>query len=78
MGPARLALAGVGIVGVVMFLPETVVHFFPGTVGVPIVILLTGAVLLAVTLVILRVRPSWSHGAGGSSRSDSTAGSHPV
>jgi hypothetical protein len=55
-----------------------VAHFFAGTVGVPVLILLTGAVLLAVTLVILRVRPSWSHGAGGSSRSDSTAGSHPA
>jgi hypothetical protein len=73
----RLALAGVGIVGVVMFLPATVVHFFPGTVGVPVLILLTGAALLAVTLVMLRVHPSWSHGTG-SSRSDSTAGSHPA
>jgi hypothetical protein len=44
---------------------------------VPVLILLTGAALLAVTLVMLRVHPSWSHGTG-SSRSDSTAGSHPA
>ena len=56
----RLALAGVGILGVVMFLPATVVHFFAGTVGVPVLILLTGVVLLTVTLVVLRVRGPWS------------------
>jgi hypothetical protein len=82
----RLALAGVGIWGVVMFLPATVVHFFAGTVGVPVLILLTGVVLLTVTLVILRVRLPWSHAATPTpsqkrpaerpSRSDSTPGPH--
>ena len=57
----RLGLAGVGIWGVIMFLPATVVHFFAGTVGVPVLILLTGVVLLAATLVMLRVRLPWSH-----------------
>jgi hypothetical protein len=52
----RLALAVVGIVGVVMFLPATVVYFFAGTVGVPVLLLLAGVVLLAVTLVLLRRR----------------------
>jgi hypothetical protein len=33
-GGRRLGLAVVGIVGVVMFLPATVVHFFAGTLGV--------------------------------------------
>jgi hypothetical protein len=58
--------------------PSVTTFAFPGTVGVPVLILLTGVVLLAVTLVILRVRPPWSHGAGGPSRSDSSAGSHPA
>ena len=53
----RLALAVVGIVGVVMFLPATVVYFFAGTVGVPVLLLLAGVVLLTVTLVLLRWRP---------------------
>jgi hypothetical protein len=53
----RLALAAVGIVGVVMFLPATVLHFFAGTVGVPLLMLLAGVVLLAVTLFMLRWRP---------------------
>jgi hypothetical protein len=53
----RLALAAVGIIGVVMFLPATVIHFFAGTVGVPLLILLAGVVLVAVTLVLLRRRP---------------------
>lgn len=59
----RLALTGVGIVAVVIFLPATVVHFFAGTVGVPLLILVTGVVLLTVTLVMLRVRPPWSRAA---------------
>jgi hypothetical protein len=56
-GGRRLALAVVGIVGVVMFLPATVVYYFAGTVGVPVLLLLAGVVLLAVTLVLLRWRP---------------------
>jgi hypothetical protein len=56
----RLALAGAGIWGVVMFLPATVVHFFAGTVGVPVLILLAGVVLLTVTMVLLGVRLPWS------------------
>jgi Predicted membrane protein (DUF2157) len=82
----RLALAGVGILGVVMFLPATVVHFFAGTVGVPVLILLAGVVLLTVTVVLLGVRLPWSHEATPtpsekrpaerSNRSDSAAGPH--
>jgi hypothetical protein len=54
----RLALAVVGIIGVVMFLPATVLHFFAGTVGVPVLLLLAGMGLLAATLVLLgRRRP---------------------
>jgi hypothetical protein len=56
-GGRRLGLAVVGIVGVVMFLPATVVYFFAGTVGVPVLLLLAGVVLLAITLVLLRRRP---------------------
>jgi hypothetical protein len=52
----RLALAVVGILGVVMFLPATVVHFFAGTVGVPVLLLLAGVALLALTMTLLRWR----------------------
>jgi hypothetical protein len=55
----RLALAAVGIMGVVLFLPATVIYFFAGTVGVPLLLLLAGVVLLAVTLVLLRWRQPW-------------------
>jgi hypothetical protein len=58
-GGRRLGLAVVGIVGVVMFLPATVVHFFAGTLGGPVLILLAGVVLLAITLVMLRWRRPW-------------------
>jgi hypothetical protein len=56
-GGRRLALAAVGIIGVVMFLPATVVYFFADTVGVPVLLLLAGVVLLAITLVLLGRRP---------------------
>jgi hypothetical protein len=39
-------------------LPATVVHFFAGTVGVPLLLLLARVVLLAVTLVLLRWQQS--------------------
>jgi hypothetical protein len=57
-GGRRLALAVVGIIGVVMFLPATVVYFFAGTVGVPVLLLLAGVVLVAITLVLLGRRPT--------------------
>jgi hypothetical protein len=50
----RLVLAGVGIVGVFVFLPWTVGHYFADTVGVPVAILLSGVLLLGLTLVLLR------------------------
>lgn len=52
----RHALAVVGIVGLVIFPPATVVHFFAGTLGVPLLLLLAGVALLAVTLALLRRR----------------------
>ena len=79
----RLALAVVGIIGVVMFLPATVIYFFAGTVGVPVLILLAGVVLLIVTLVLLRRRqpraqatptPARERPEERSSPSDSTSG----
>jgi hypothetical protein len=82
----RLVVAGVGIWGVVMFLPATVVHFFAGTVGVPVLILLAGVVLLTITLVLLGVRLPWPQRAAPTppekrpaertNRSDSAAGPH--
>jgi hypothetical protein len=50
----RFALAGVGVAGIFVFLPWTVGYFFADTVGVPVVILLCGVLLLAITLVMLR------------------------
>jgi hypothetical protein len=60
----RLALAVVGILGVVMFLPATVLHFFAGTVGVPVLLLLAGVAMLAITLVLLGRRPSRAQAIG--------------
>jgi hypothetical protein len=53
----RLVLAGAGIAGIFVFLPWTVDHFLADTVGVPAAILLSGVLLLGLTLVLLR-RPA--------------------
>ncbi|HZD02033.1 MAG TPA: hypothetical protein VFA46_18125 [Actinomycetes bacterium] len=55
----RRVVAGIGIAGVFVFLPWTVVHFFAGTLGVPVVILLCGVVLLVVAVMLLRA--PWRH-----------------
>lgn len=53
----RTPLIVVGLVGGFGYLPWTVGHFFAGSLGVPLAMLLCGIALLAVTLVVLR-RPS--------------------
>ena len=53
-GAARPVVAGVGVFGVLMFLPATIVTFFGDTVGVPVAFLLIGAVLLALAVRHLR------------------------
>jgi hypothetical protein len=50
----RRVVAGIGIAGVFVFLPWTAVHFFAGTLGVPVVILLCGVVLLVVAGTLLQ------------------------
>jgi Predicted membrane protein (DUF2157) len=49
----RLALAVVGVAGVAVFLPWTVAQFFARSLGVPVVILLSGLALLGLTLWLL-------------------------
>ncbi len=53
----RTPLIVVGLAGGFGYLPWTVGHFFAGSLGVPLAMLLCGVALLAVTLVVLR-RPS--------------------
>jgi hypothetical protein len=57
IGTNRTALTVVGLAGGFGYLPWTVGHFFAGSLGVPLAILLCGIALLAVTLAVLR-RPS--------------------
>jgi hypothetical protein len=49
-------LTGIGVAGVFVYIPWIATHFFADTVGVPIVLLVTGAMLLAFALVLLRRR----------------------
>jgi hypothetical protein len=53
----RFVMAAVGTAGVMMTLPATIDWFFAGTVSVPLGILLSGLILLAVTLLMLRRPP---------------------
>ncbi len=57
VGTDRTPLTVVGLTGGFVYLPWTVGHFFAGSLGVPLAMLLCGVVLLAVILVVLR-RPS--------------------
>ncbi len=54
VGSDRTPLTVVGLAGAFGYLPWTVGHFFAGSLGVPLAMLLCGVVLLAVTLVVLR------------------------
>jgi hypothetical protein len=53
----RFVPAAIGTVGVLMTLPPTIDRFFAGTVGVPFGILLSGLILLGMTVLILRRNP---------------------
>ncbi len=57
VGTDRTPLTVVGLAGGFVYLPWTVGHFFAGSLGVPLAMLLCGVALLAATLVVLR-RPS--------------------
>jgi hypothetical protein len=49
----RLVLGVIGVAGVGVFLPWTVAHFFAETIGVPMVILVSGLALLGLTMWLL-------------------------
>ncbi|HVN52322.1 MAG TPA: DUF2157 domain-containing protein [Acidimicrobiales bacterium] len=70
VGVARrtFVVTGLGVVGIFVYLPWTAGRFFANTIGVPIILVATGAALLVVTLLLLRrhggtpsgqPRPSW-------------------
>jgi hypothetical protein len=66
----RLALGVIGVAGVGVFVPWTVAHFFADTIGVPMVILVSGLALLGLTLWLLRRQPRRSGPAGPGRRGD--------
>jgi hypothetical protein len=53
-GTDRTALTVIGLAGAFGYLPWTVGHFFAGSLGVPLAMLLCGVALLVVTLLLLR------------------------
>lgn len=57
VGTDRTPLTVVGLIGAFGYLPWAVGHFFAESLGVPLVMLLCGVALLAVTLIVLR-RPA--------------------
>ncbi|MDQ4011992.1 MAG: hypothetical protein M3228_15160 [Actinomycetota bacterium] len=59
VGTDRTPLTVVGLTGAFVYVPWTVGHFFADSVGVPLVMLLCGVALLAITLLLLR-RPARS------------------
>jgi len=51
-----LVMLGIGALGMLMVLPAAVAHWFPGSAGAPVAVLITGAVLVAVAVLIARRR----------------------
>ena len=52
-GP-RATLTGVGVAGIFVYLPMSGAEYFGETIGVPIVLLLSGLLLIVVMLYLLR------------------------
>lgn len=50
----EFVFTGVGVAAVLAYVPWTVVHYFAGTIGVPVVLLVTGLALVAAMLVLIR------------------------
>jgi hypothetical protein len=59
----RPAVTAAGVVGVLAYLPYTIVYFFGDTVGVPVAFLLVGGLLL--TLAVRHLRPGGTFGHHG-------------
>lgn len=54
--PERVAASIIGAVGLLVFVPWTISHFFPGEGRVPVLVTVTGALILAVSVYLLRRR----------------------
>jgi hypothetical protein len=50
----EFVFTGTGVVAVLAYVPWTVVHYFAGTVGVPVLLLVIGVALVAAMLVLIR------------------------
>ncbi|HEX9888137.1 MAG TPA: hypothetical protein VGA69_01565, partial [Nitriliruptorales bacterium] len=50
-------LLGFGSVGVFLFVPQAVFHFFGDTLGAPVALLLVGLLLIGTALLVVRARP---------------------
>lgn len=59
-----LVMLGIGALGMLMVLPAAVVHWFPGSAGAPVAVLITGAALVGVAVLTARRR----RGSGPSAR----------
>lgn len=51
-----LIMLGIGALGMLMVLPAAVAHWFPGSAGAPVAVLITGAALVAVAVLVARRR----------------------
>lgn len=54
--PERVGASVVGVGGLLVFVPWTISHFFPGEGRVPVLVTVTGLLILAVSLMLLRRR----------------------
>lgn len=59
--PGQVVLSFLGSVGLLVFVPWSIVHFFPGPGRAPLLILISGALILGLALVLSRQRDRIPH-----------------
>jgi len=55
MRPGQVLLSMFGLVGLLIFVPWSIAHFFPGEGRVPLLITVSGALIVAVAVVLARM-----------------------
>ncbi len=69
MMPGKMMFSALGLLGLLINVPWTIVHFFPGQARAPLLILVSGALIIGIAalLSIRAIRGGWSRNSGNGS-----------
>ena len=65
MLPGRVLMSVVGSVGLLAFVPWAIAHFFPGEGRAPLLIVVSGALIVAVAVLMAAQSTRWRDEVGG-------------